>query len=110
LTFREYVSSGYSGSIAADTTGFYLSGVANTALPGQCYAGHGDVFIMRFDTGGNPRWTREFGTAGFDRQAQISIGAGEVDVSSFLNSAAVFVTRIEKVSAPVTDSTPRIIL
>jgi hypothetical protein len=29
-------------------------------------------------------------------------------VSGFLNSAAVFVTRIEKASAPVTNSTPRI--
>ncbi|HEY6342780.1 MAG TPA: hypothetical protein VIY49_14915 [Bryobacteraceae bacterium] len=107
---REYVSSCCSPSIAADSTGFYLSGVVNDALPGQCYAGQGDIFVMRFDSGGNPLWTREFGTAGPERQAQISIGAAEVDVSGFTgSSAATYVTRLEESSAPTTDSNPRIL-
>jgi uncharacterized protein (TIGR03437 family) len=98
------------GSIAADATGFYLSGVVSDALPGQCYAGQGDIFLMRFDSEGIPLWTREFGTAGPERQAQISIGAAEVDVSGFTgSSAATYVTRLEESSAPATDSNPRIL-
>src|SRR5215469_2719953 len=61
---QQIVTSYVSGSIAADATGFYLSGGTYSALPGQCYAGQGDLFLMRFDTHGNPIWTREFGTAG----------------------------------------------
>ncbi|HEY7335907.1 MAG TPA: hypothetical protein VH639_13555 [Bryobacteraceae bacterium] len=106
---REYGPTSYSTSIAADTSGFYLSGVASNALSGQCYAGQGDVFLMRFGQFGDPLWTREFGAAGFDRRVQVSIGASEVDVSSAQSSSgAIYLTRLEKSSAPVTDSKPRI--
>jgi uncharacterized protein (TIGR03437 family) len=104
---RQFVTSSYSGAIAADSTGFYLSGVVNSALPGQCYAGRGDVFLMRFDRGGNPIWTREFGTAGFEGSASIAIGANSIDVTGF-DSSNAFLTTIEKAPPPITDSRPRI--
>jgi uncharacterized protein (TIGR03437 family) len=106
---RQIVTSYSVGSIAADATGFYLSGETNSALPGQCYAGQGDVFLMRFDAGGNPIWTREFGTAGTERAASISIGAAGVDVTSFDSSNGVFLTTIAKASPPVTDPRPKIL-
>jgi len=64
---------------------------------------------MRFDTGGNPIWTREFGTAGSERAASISIGAAGVDVTGFDSSNGVFLTTISKASPPVTDPRPRIL-
>src|SRR5262249_38717670 len=67
------------GPIVADKTGFYLAGAVNSALPGQCYAGQGDMFLARFDPFGNPIWTREFGSAGFERPAEVSIGAAGID-------------------------------
>jgi uncharacterized protein (TIGR03437 family) len=104
---RKLVSSNVAGTIAADSTGFYLAGVADGALPGQCYAGQGDVFLMRFDSAGDNLWTREFGAAGLERQAEISIGSTSVDVTGF-GAGSIFLTTIEKASAPVADSKPRI--
>jgi outer membrane protein assembly factor BamB len=106
---RQIVTSYVSGSIAADATGFYLSGGTYSALPDQCYAGQGDAFLMRFDAGGNPIWTREFGTAIGERPASISIGAAGVDVTSFDYSNGVFLTTIAKTSPPVTDPRPKIL-
>ncbi len=109
LWTRKLLRSSYSGVIAADSTGFYVAGVTSDALPGQCYAGQGDVFLMRLDRGGNTVWTREFGTAGPERPAEISIGASIVDVTGFKSLDTAFLTTIEKSSAPITDSQPRIL-
>ncbi len=90
----------YSGppAIAADATGFYLAAPAAAALAGQCYSGNDDAVLMRFDTSGNPLWTREWGTAGADHPVSIAIGASSVDVSGF-RTDQTFVTTIEKSSA-----------
>jgi len=106
---RQIVTSYAAGSIVADSTGFYLSGETYSALPGQCYSGQGDVFLMRFDVGGNPIWTREFGTAGAERPASISIGSSSVDVTGFDSSNRVFLTTISKASQSVADPRPRIL-
>lgn len=110
-SWTRLIASSYAfGVIAADTTGFYVAGETGIALPGQCYAGQGDAFLMRFDTRGNTQWARQFGTAGPERPAEISIGASSVDVTGFgLSPDAVFLTRIEKSPAPVTGSQPRIL-
>jgi uncharacterized protein (TIGR03437 family) len=94
---RDIVPSFSAGAIAADATGFYLAGMTYSALSGQCYAGQGDIFLMRFDTSGFPLWTREWGTAGGEGQASIAIGASSVDVSGF-SGQTTFVTTIEKSS------------
>jgi hypothetical protein len=94
----------YAGPIAADGAAFYVSSVINGALPHQCYAGDGDVFLMRFDANANPVWTREFGTAGPERPAEITIGSAGIYVSWFgigCNASNVFMTAIEKSSPPV---------
>ncbi len=107
---RRIVASYADGFISADTGGFYVAGTADTALSGQCYAGAGDVFLMKFDSAANNLWTREFGTAGPESQAQIAIGAASVDVTGFgPTRTTAFLTRIEKSSAPVTGSQPRIL-
>ncbi|HEY1757878.1 MAG TPA: PQQ-binding-like beta-propeller repeat protein [Bryobacteraceae bacterium] len=98
-----------SGPIAADGTSFYVSSTIDGALPQQCYAGQGDVFLMRFDANSNPIWTREFGTAGPERPAEISIGSEGAYVSWFGAAGNVLVTAIEKSSPPPTGSEPRIL-
>ncbi|MEO7648936.1 MAG: hypothetical protein ABIZ80_00575, partial [Bryobacteraceae bacterium] len=59
------VNFGY-GSIAADSTGIYVSGVttlSGPALPGQCRSGSGgDSFVRKYDLDGAEEWTRQFGT------------------------------------------------
>ena len=102
---RDNLPSSASGAIAADVTGFYLAAPTLSTLPGQCYAGDLDVFLMRFDTGGAPLWTREWGTAGPDRPASIAIGASSVDVSGFSAGQTTFVTTLEKSSAAPTQTT-----
>jgi uncharacterized protein (TIGR03437 family) len=106
---RQIVSSYAAGPIATDGTGFYVSGVTDTALPGQCYAGQGDVFVMRFDSTADPLWTREFGTAGPERPAEISIGTSSAYVSGFGPNGSVFLTAIEKSSPAATGSQPIIL-
>jgi uncharacterized protein (TIGR03437 family) len=64
---------------------------------------------MRFNTAGDNLWTREFGTAGLERQAEISIGSTSVDVTGFGAGGSVFLATIEKASAPAADSKPRIL-
>ncbi len=92
---RDIVSSLASGTIAAEATRFHLAGVTQSALRGQCYEGHRDVFLMRFDTRANPLWIPGVGTAGPDRQASIAIGASSVDVSGFSAGQTTFLTTID---------------
>jgi uncharacterized protein (TIGR03437 family) len=110
------VSSAYActrapGSIVADTNGFYVSGQVATALPGQCYAGQRDVFLMKLDTSGNNTWTRQFGTSGNESSGEIAIGGTSVDVTGFGptdTADTAFLVTIEKSSAPPNASQPAI--
>jgi uncharacterized protein (TIGR03437 family) len=109
LWTRSVASSFSAPIISSDANGFYVAGTAESDLPGQCYAGQGDVFLMRFDPNGNPLWTREYGTADSESPARISIGATSVDVTGFGGSDTAFLTRVETSSAPVTGSQPKIL-
>jgi uncharacterized protein (TIGR03437 family) len=50
---------------AADSTGVYVVGRADDALPGQTFTtgGVSDVFVRKYDLNGSEQWTREFGSA-----------------------------------------------
>lgn len=43
-----------------------VAGSTNGTLPGQTTAGSRDVFLAAFTANGDPVWTTQFGTAGFD--------------------------------------------
>jgi uncharacterized protein (TIGR03437 family) len=104
---RDYAISYTAGPIVADATGFYLAGTTDVALPGQCYAGGGDVFVIRADTNGNPLWTREFGTSQPESPVEIAIGATSIDLTvAGVNNVSM--TNVEKLSAAVSDSKPTI--
>jgi uncharacterized protein (TIGR03437 family) len=104
------IDSAVYASVVTDGTGFYLFGAVAGALPGQCYAGDADIFVMRFDSEANPIWTREFGTAGFERPAQVSITNSTVYVSGFgpLNNN-VFLTTLAQSPSPTAGAQPTIL-
>src|SRR5215471_967773 len=51
--------------VAATSTGVYVVGRADDALPGQTFTpgGVSDAFIRKYDLNGSELWTREFGSA-----------------------------------------------
>ena len=68
-------SDDYANGIATDANGnVYTSGYTQGALEGS-NAGSADAFIRAYDTDGNLRWTRQFGTAGLDSANGITTDA-----------------------------------
>lgn len=63
-----------------DSSGIYVVGFVDGALPGQSSSGGTDAFLRKYDSNGNELWTRQFGTAGFDGAARVSADASGVYV------------------------------
>lgn len=82
---RQFGSTGddttFTGEIATDETGVYVSGMTDGALPGQTNAGDYDAFVRKYNLRGKEMWTRQFGTPGYDEGHGISIHGGGVYVS-----------------------------
>ncbi|WP_000304246.1 SBBP repeat-containing protein, partial [Leptospira interrogans] len=58
--------------VAFDSSGnIYLTGRTSGNLDGQALSGIQDLFVTKYDTGGNKQWTRLLGVAG-----QITQGNG----------------------------------
>ena len=79
-------------AVGADTTGVYAFGATSTALPGQSYAGGpDDLYLRKYDFGGNELWTHEFGTAGddFPVGGEVAIDGSAVYVGGLTNGALV---------------------
>lgn len=51
---------------AAEDDGVFVGGLTDGTFPGQTSAGFYDAFIRRYDEKGRLKWTRQFGTEGFD--------------------------------------------
>ena len=59
----------------------YVAGITRVALPGQSKIGNEDVYIRKYDSGGNELWTRQFGTTGTDQITNIALdGSGHIYV------------------------------
>ena len=56
----------WSGGVAADASGAYITGGTDGVLPGQEGSGGRDVFLRKYDTTGEVLWTRQFGTTSLD--------------------------------------------
>ncbi len=121
-TWRRDVRTTSSGAepwvLAADSTGVFVAGLAWRGLPGQCYAGNGDAFLTRYTSGGNPSWTRQFGTAEIDNPMALVADGSSVYAFMYTQgtprpgasfAASTSLARLEKESAPVTNSQPRIL-
>ncbi|EMS86544.1 SBBP repeat-containing protein [Leptospira noguchii] len=67
--------------IASDSSGnMYLTGRASGNLDGQVLTGTQDLFVTKYDSGGNKQWTRLLGAAGISTTAYgvTSDGSGNV--------------------------------
>jgi len=53
-------------AVAADSSGVYVAGYTDHALPGQSSAGGTDAFVRKYDASGVEAWTQQFGTPGTD--------------------------------------------
>jgi uncharacterized protein (TIGR03437 family) len=100
-------------SIALDSTGLYVSGGTERALPGQCKAGNGDVFVRMYDIAdGTERWTRQFGTWGRDFPGSVTLDATGVYVTGAIRGGTahgnVFVAKLAKTPAQSGTTGPQI--
>jgi hypothetical protein len=60
--------------VAADLAGnVYVAGRTTAVFSGQSTAGGGDATVLSFDSEGNRRWTRQFGTTGADSAVDIAV-------------------------------------
>ena len=73
------VAGDYGTGVAADSTGIYVVGGTEGALPGQTRLGSTDAFVRRYDLNGNELWTRQFGTSAPDAANGV---AADVTISS----------------------------
>jgi len=64
--------------ISVGTSGVYVAGQTDGALPGQTHLGDWDAFVRKYDAAGTELWTRQFGTSHEDVVFGISVDAGGV--------------------------------
>jgi len=79
--------SDYGFSVAVDASGVYVAGRAEGALLGMSSAGGLDVFIRKYDSAGDPLWTRQFGTGADDQGVGVAVDDSGVFLlyKSYLN-------------------------
>lgn len=73
----------YAFGISVDASGVYVAGETSGTLQGPSNAGGQDAFVRKYDPDGNALWTRQFGTAGADMSAGISVAASGVYVAGY---------------------------
>lgn len=85
---RELDSAGsdYATGVATDGLGsVYISGHTDGSLGGP-NAGGDDAFLSKYDADGSLLWTKQFGTAAYDRAARVAVdGLGSVYTSGTTN-------------------------
>jgi hypothetical protein len=84
-----------------DATSLYVAGATERALPGQCKAGNGDVYVRKYDLeDGTEQWTRQFGTSGREFLGGLAVDSSGVYVSGGIRGGRmhgnVFVTKLQK--------------
>jgi hypothetical protein len=70
--------------VAVDSTGVYVVGTTNGALPGQNSAGSSDIFVKKYDVNGSELWTRQFGVNAEDEGLAIAVDPTGVYVTGHL--------------------------
>ncbi|TLZ70454.1 MAG: hypothetical protein E6K10_07935 [Methanobacteriota archaeon] len=71
-------------AIVVGASGVYVAGYTWGALPGWTNAGFNDVFLQKYDTAGNPVWTRQFGTSSRDSPFALAVDASGVYVAGYV--------------------------
>jgi hypothetical protein len=62
-------------SMTIDGSGVYLVGTTGGIMAGVTGAGETDAFLVKYDFDGQPIWTRQFGTPGYDDALGITVNA-----------------------------------
>lgn len=62
-------------SMTLDGSGLYLAGITDGIMAGQTGAGETDAFLLKYDFNGQPMWTRQFGTSGYDDALGVAVHA-----------------------------------
>jgi DNA-binding beta-propeller fold protein YncE len=70
-------------AIGVDESGVYIAGTTRGVLPGQTSLGGADMFVRKYDTGGNEMWTRQLGTAEYDQARAMSVHDAGVYVTGW---------------------------
>ena len=91
----------------------YVAGGTQRALPGQCKAGYGDVFVRKYSIAdGTEQWTCQFGTRGYDFLGGIAVDASGVYVGGGIRGGPahgnIFLAKLGKTRAPVVSGRPQI--
>ncbi|UOG61299.1 SBBP repeat-containing protein [Leptospira noguchii] len=94
--------------IASDSSGnIYLTGRASGNLDGQVLTGTQDLFVTKYDSGGNKQWTRLLGAAGISTTAYgvtsdssgnvytVGATAGSLDGQTLTGTQDLFVTKYD---------------
>ncbi len=69
--------------IAVNSTGVYLTGWTEGALPGHTHRGEDDVFVLKYSLAGGHLWTSQFGTAKEDYGYDIDVDSTGVYVDGY---------------------------
>ncbi|MBI4311362.1 MAG: SBBP repeat-containing protein, partial [Chloroflexi bacterium] len=67
--------------VAVDSSGVYVVGITDGALPGQTSGGGRDAFVRKYDGSGTEQWTRQFGTASDDEAYAVAVDSSGVYVA-----------------------------
>ena len=67
--------------VSVHSSGVYVTGRTQGALPGQTSAGSQDAFVRKYDLDGNEVWTRQFGTSRKDEPLGVSVHGSGVYVA-----------------------------
>jgi hypothetical protein len=83
LWTRQFGTSAFDGAsgVSADSSGVYVAGETNDALPGQTHAGGQDSYVRKYDSGGTEQWTRQFGSSNHDFPHGVSADSSGVYVA-----------------------------
>ena len=105
---------GTASGLAIGASAIYTAGSISGALPGQCSAGSGDVYVKSYDFSGAELWTHQFGSYEADTSGQIAIDALGIYVSGtrangyyYSTSSGAFLARLVN-DSPIITSGPRI--
>ncbi len=68
-------------AICTDGSFLYVAGATTGFFPGETHAGGLDLFVCKYDLDGNIVWTRQFGTATYERAYAVAVDASGVYVT-----------------------------
>jgi PKD repeat protein len=75
--------------VAVDSTGIYVAGYVDSALPGQTSVGGRDAFIRKYNFDSTENWTHQFGTGWRDDARGITADSTGIYVTGFVSNGAL---------------------